>query len=280
MADTNQSIAQSADALASFSEPVQGAILPIASGTFAGAGAYDLDQMMSRFATPIDLQSVAPPSAWTDLPRVLRDLFASMSVSELVASALRGDEFRTLINSPAVFAEAAAVSYADYIEIQFRDWLELLVGVGNFAKDAVGCGCTLLALDAEAISEMLFGSGNAQELEDAIEAIELTIALKPECEPLRTTLRALEALRAAFLWFKEKLSNLSQLWNEVGELALMLAEVLRDAKIQEAIIAIRNDAEKLGKVYGTLIGVVIWEIIEAVATAGLGKGVKLVRVAL
>lgn len=282
MADTNETLALSADAMASFAEPVQGAILQIASGTFAGAGAYDPEEGLCRFVEPLDLQSIEPPSAWDDLPRVLRDIFGSMSFEEVIDSALRGDEWNTLISSPLIFAGAARDAAVGYFEGQFHGYVSLLTAGWGIIRKGTICNCVLLQAGGSSLADLVMDD-NPEPLQSALENMKITVATQPECRLVLEALEVLIKLRDAWEYFKGLFDDLGALWRDVkegvGEVALLLAEYLRDAEIQAKIIEVRTDAEKLGTFYGTITAFVVWEILEAFLTAGLGKGAKLVRAA-
>lgn len=55
--------------------------------------------------------------------------------------------------------------------------------------------------------------------------------------------------------------------------------MMRDRVLQTQLEAVADDAAKLGEVFGTLVGFVIWEVIEEVATLGMGKPLKLLKIA-
>jgi hypothetical protein len=282
VADTNESLAQSADALTSFSESVTGTILQVASGTFEGAGAYDPEDALCRFVEPLDLQSIDPPSAWDDLPRVLRDIFVGMSVREVVDSALRGDEWNTLISSPLIFAGAARDAAVGYFESQFRGYISLLTAGWGIIRKGTICNCALLQAGGASLADLIMGD-DPEPLQSALENMRITVATRSECRLVLEVLEVLIKLRDAWDYFKGLFNDLAALWDDVkegvGEIALLLAEYLRDAEIQAKIIEVRQDAEKLGAFYGTIIAFVVWEILEVFLTAGLGKGAKLVRAA-
>ena len=88
---------------------------------------------------------------------------------------------------------------------------------------------------------------------------------------------AMISLYEGLLWIIE--TPLDEIWEEIGHGATIMAELLRRVEIQERIISLSSNAYELGKVYGTIVGVIVWEIIEVVVTGGLGKGLRFIKVA-
>ena len=93
---------------------------------------------------------------------------------------------------------------------------------------------------------------------------------------------ALGAFKTAYEWLSQ---DMSEIYEDFGYVALFLAETLRSREFLRAVADGAGagqppavQAEKIGSLYGTLIGVVIWEIIEEVLTAGIGKGARILRV--
>lgn len=265
------------------------------------------------FAT---LQSVAPPTSWqrfhTVVDEITTRLLAQGALDELLAwaesagiispstSGRREVTFglHLMVSHPGDFATGAGRAYSRYIEDQAQSYLDLVVKGLPWMFGTYLCGASinldLLSLKAM-VADHLRGQPNSQ-LDMTIEALEQWIAGGPpptlpgipkmNCAGLLDSLKflrtAVDGFRAACLWLSQ---DISEIYEDFGYVALFLAETLRSRDFAQAVAQAGGaglppaaQAEKIGEIYGTLIGVVIWEIIEEVMTAGIGKGARILKV--
>ena len=271
-----------ADAFVVFEEEFQGGFVPIASNSLTGAGFYDEEASISRLATPLDmerLQSIQPPSSWEDLPRVLNEIWMEISLQDVaVILGSGGIEVVTITGNLGAFAEEAGMAYSKYINVQFEGYIELVSAAIPVLIKAERCKVEVLNYSLERLVNFLFNSENKQSLEMMKNDLLNHIAQNPDCEPLLKVIDALTELIEAIDWLRNQ--SLSELWEEIGCLALIAAEILRNTEVVEKILEVRSDPIKLGKLYGTLIGIIVWEIIEVVVSRGMSKGLRFVKVAL
>jgi hypothetical protein len=263
--------------LASFNDQFDGAFVPIASNSLSGAGIYSEDDAVCRFAAPLDSANFAdidPPDTWTALADVLQEICRRIKLED--AFEFPGPEWTTIMNAPGVWGEAAGKAYSNYIKAQFEGYIE-------FASDAIKtlielnqCQTSILLLGFEEMTALLFSSDADQTIELAKQRLVDHISSNPNCKPLLSILDALSAISDAIAWLVN--INIHELWENFGQIALIAAEILRDGKLQEKIRSIQNDPVKLGKVHGTLIGVIIWEVIESVISGGTSKGLRFLKV--
>lgn len=265
------------------------------------------------FAT---LQSVLPPTGWDRFHTVVDDittrLMAQGALDEVMAwaqsvgiagtnaSGRREITFglHLMISNPADFATGAGSAYSQYIEEQAQSYLDLVVKGMPWMLNTYVCGASI-GVDLPSLRTMvadhLRGQTNSQ-LDLAIASLETWIAGRPlppapglpalDCSGLLDALRllreALGAFMSAHAWLSQ---DMAEIYEDFGYVALFLAETLRSREFLRAVADAAGageppevQAEKIGSLYGTLIGVVIWEIIEEVLTAGFGKGARILRV--
>ena len=269
------------DAFAVFEEDFEGTIWPIASNSLEGAGVHDEQQAMSRIATPLDFPSVDPPSSWDDFGRVLGEIWAGIELKDVILIGLEFEKLKAAIGAdPGLFAEAAAMAYSNYIKDQFEGYIELMTtltqAIPKLLDDAAECAAEILfPSGAEQITLLLSDDGR-EKLERAKVILIQHVVANPKCEVLLGVVNALISLHEAWLWFKQ--TPKSEIWDEVGHVAVIIAEILRKPQVQERIRSLLTDPVKLGKILGTLVGIIIWEVIESVATAGLSKGMRFLKV--
>lgn len=314
-----QQTLDAADAIAVFDFGAEGMFVPVASGTLQGAGFYDVDQAVSRMATPLDfatLQSVLPPTGWDRFHTVVDDittrLLAQGALDEVLAwaesvgivgtnaSGRREITFglHLMISNPGDFATGAGSAYSQYIEDQAQSYLDLVVKGMPWMLNTYVCGASI-GVDLPSLTTMVADHMRGEpdsQLDIAIASLETWIAGHPrppmpgmqplDCSGLLDALRllreALDAFAAAYAWLSQ---DMSEIYEDFGYVALFMAETLRSREFLRAVADGAGagqppavQAEKIGSIYGTLIGVVIWEIIEEVLTAGIGKGARILRV--
>lgn len=268
-----------ADAFVAFEEDLDGTFVPLASNSLVGSGIYDEEEAICRLAGPLDMepfQSIQPPSSWEDLSRVLNEILENIKAQEVTLPDFPGPEWKTIVENPGAWAEAAGMAYSNYIDAQFEGYIDLVSTAIPTLIKANLCQVNVLQYSLEAMIDFLFDADGQYTIETAKNKLSNRIAQNPNCEVLLGVLDALMALNDAILWLKNQ--SLSGLWEEIGHVALIAAEILRDVEIRKKIQEIQGDPVKLGKVHGTLIGVIIWEVIEAVGTAGMGKGLRFLQV--
>ena len=308
MSDT-ETIASLMDTLREDTRAYNGVIVPANDRDFDGAGVEDPQAGMSRMATPLDLQSfesIVPPTSWQQLgtiivedllPRITAEDILKLTASLVVPGQSVFDPVykraaQTIVNNPGVFGTSAGMAYSDYIKDSAVGIVDLVKQVATFAVDqqmfAASLATLSLSLPAKALVSTIFDPQAplaqavfAADGETLLAEIAVEIAALPGADAniamAAAIVEALRALRAAFL----ELINMSapELFDLVGELPLLIAEMLRDRVLQTQIESVVSDAAKLGDVVGTLIGIVMWEIIEEVATAGMSKPLKFLKVA-
>ncbi len=265
------------------------------------------------FAT---LQSVPPPTGWEGFHTVVDDittrLLAQGALDEVLAwaesvgivgtnaSGRREITFglHLMISNPGDFATGAGSAYSQYIEDQAQSYLDLVVKGMPWMLNTYVCGASI-GVDLPSLTTMVADHMRGEpdsQLDIAIASLETWIAGHPlppmpglqplDCSGLLDALRllrdALGAFKTAYEWLSQ---DMSEIYEDFGYVALFLAETLRSREFLRAVADGAGageppavQAEKIGSLYGTLIGVVIWEIIEEVLTAGIGKGARILRV--
>lgn len=266
------------EAFVVFEEEFEGSLIPIASNSFEGAGVHDEELAVSRPATPLDLQSIAPPSSWDDFGRVVDEIWAEVKLKEVVLTQVlvNWTQMQSITGNPVVFAEAVAHAYSNYIEYQIDEYLELARSVIAILIDLQQCQFDLLTMAQEELLKILFDKDGKASLEQAKVRLLQHVASDEKCKVLIEVVDAMISLHEAWIWIKN--TSLSEIWEEIGHVATILAELLRRIEIQQTILSFSSDPSKLGTMYGTLIGIIIWEVIEEVASAGLGKGLRFLKV--
>lgn len=308
MSDT-ETIASLMDTLREDTRAYNGVIVPANDRDFDGAGVEDPQAGMSRMATPLDLQSfesIVPPTSWQQLGTIIVDdllpritaedilkLTASLVVpGQSVFDPVYARAAQTIVNNPGVFGTSAGMAYSDYIKESAVGIVDLVKQVVSFAIDQQMFSASLatlsLSLPAKALAATIFDPQAplaqavfAADAEALLAEIAVEIAALPGSDPniamAAAIVEALSALRAAFLELIDK--SPAELFDLVGEFPLLIAEMLRDRVLQTRIESVVGDAAKLGDVVGTLIGIIMWEIIEEVATAGMAKPLKFLKIA-
>jgi hypothetical protein len=265
------------------------------------------------FAT---LQSVLPPTGWDQFHTVVDDittrLLAQGALDEVLAwaesvgivgtnaSGRREITFglHLMISNPGDFATGAGSAYSQYIEGQAQSYLDLVVKGMPWMLNTYVCGASI-RVDLPSLTTMVADHMRGEpdsQLDIAIASLETWIAGHPrppmpgmqplDCSGLLDALtllrEALDAFAAAHAWLSQ---DMSEIYEDFGYVALFMAETLRSREFLRAVAEAAGagqppavQAEKIGSIYGTLIGVVIWEIIEEVITAGIGKGARILRV--
>jgi hypothetical protein len=266
------------------------------------------------FAT---LQSVPPPTGWNQFHTVVDDITArllaqgaldevlawaeSVGIVGTNASGRREITFglHLMISNPGDFATGAGSAYSQFIEDQAQSYLDLVVKGMPWMLNAYVCAVGL-RLDESTLAALVLDHLRGQpgsQLDAAITMIENQIAAQPVPPPVVAGVQvgcsgllealvllrgAVDAFMAARVWLSQ---DFSEIYEDFGYIALFLAETLRSREFARAIADAAGagqpaavQAEKIGSLYGTLIGVVIWEIIEDVFTAGFGKGARILKV--
>ena len=202
---------------------------------------------------------------------------------------------------PGEFATGAGMAYSRYIENQANGYLEFVTKSLPAMFNAYVCGAWIRMDTNEflaMVGDHLLHPSNSR-LTMTIDALDRWIAGNPSVPPgvgmskldcrglleaLRTLRTALELFASARDWITSRMEDPSRAWEDFGFIALFLAELLRTRAIARAIAeavgvneppAVR--ADRIGAMYGVLIGMIVWEVIEEVLTAGIGKGARLVR---
>ncbi len=264
------------------------------------------------------LQSLPPPTSWDrfheSVAKIIEELTAQGGLEELKAwaesvglvapNASGGIDFVFGLNLaaqyPGDFGTGAALAYSRYIQTQAQSYLDLVVKGLPAMLNAYACAVTI-RFDATTLARMVahhsLGQPNS-ELDMTIDALETWLAGNPpvvpvpgaprvDCSGVLDALKGLRTAVDAFVAARDWLQGrtLPQIYDDFGYVALFLAELLRSRAIAHAIAGIvdPNDsaplrAEKIGAMYGSLVGMIMWEIIEEVVTAGFGKVARIVRV--
>jgi len=268
------------EAFVVFEEEFDGVLIPIASNAFEGAGVHDEELAVSRPATPLDLQSIAPPSSWDDFSHVVEEVWKEISLKDVVLKqvSINWIQMLSIAGNPAAFAEGVGKAYSKYIEVQFDSYIDLMKSALPTLLDLQQCQFDLLKLSQEELLKPIFSEDGKASLEQAKAKLVQHVVTDEKCKVLIGIVDAMISLHEAWLWIKE--TPTSEIWDEIGHVATILAELLRKVDIQNTIIAVSSDPQKLGTIYGTVIGIIVWEVIEEVATAGLGKGLRFLKVGI
>lgn len=261
------------------------------------------------------LQSIPPPSGWDRFHTVIDEITARMLADGALEEALAwaesvglvtpqmGDGRRSvtfglhlMISHPGDFATGAGMGYSNYIRDQAQSYVDLVVEGLPWVFNAYMCAGVLQvdqASLAPLVADHLRGLPNSQ-LDQAIDLLENWIAGRPppipglppmDCTGLLNAIKGLRTALDAFMSARDWLQqDLGEMYEDLGYVALFVAETLRSrefyAAVAEAVGATDPEplrAERIGRIYGTLIGVVVWEIIEEVVTSGLGKGARILK---
>ena len=308
-----------AEAISVFDFGVEDLFVPMASGTLEGAGYYDPEKAVSRFATPLDfsqLQSIAPPTGWEGFHTLLDELTTRMLaqgaldeaiawaesvglVTPATASGKREITFglHLMASHPGDFATGMGMGYSDYIQGQAQSYVDLVVEGLPWMFNAYVCA-GIVRVDqaslAPLVADHLRGLPNSQ-LDQAIEALENWVGGGPptpmpglpplDCHGLLEAIKGLRTALDAFMSARDwLLQDIGEIYEDLGYVALFVGETLRSREFYAAIADALGAgdpeparAETIGRIYGTLIGVVVWEIIEEVVTGGLGKGARILK---
>ena len=264
------------------------------------------------------LQSLPQPTSWDrfheSIGKIIEELTAQGGLEELRAwaesigliapNSSGGIDFVFGLNLaaqyPGDFGTGAGMAYSRYIQSQAQSYLDLVVKGLPAMLNAYACAVTI-HFDPPTLARMVahhtLGQPNS-ELDMAINALETWIIGNPpplplpgaprvDCSGVLAALKGLRTAVDAFVAARDWLQGrtLPEIYNDFGYVALFLAELLRSRAIARAISSIidPNDsaplrAEKIGAMYGSLVGMIMWEIIEEVVTAGFGKVARIVRI--
>lgn len=309
MSDTDD-IASLMDALKEDSKSFNGVIIPVNDRNFDGAGIEDAQAGMSRMATAMDLQSVAgitPPSSWEQFGTILvNDLLPRITAEEVLkrvagalvpGSALVLDPVylragRTILADLPTFGSHAAEAYSDYIEESAVGIVDLIQKVAAYMIEQEGFAFSLatlsISMPAKALVSVIFDPQStlaqavmAADADALLTEIAMEISQLPGADVnLTMALAVVESLRYLRNLFSEIVSmEPAELFDLIGEVPLFVAEMMRDQALQAKMEEVVDSAAMLGDIFGTLIGIVIWEIIEEVVTMGMAKPMKLLKVA-
>jgi hypothetical protein len=267
------------EAFVAFEEEFDGVLIPIASSSFEGAGVHDEEFAVSRPATPFDLQSIAPPSNWETFVRGVGELWTEIDLKDVILKSAVAHRLQilSLIGNPGAFAEGAGKAYSNYIEFQFDGYIDLMKELISTLEDLEQCKINVLQLSQAELVKLIKSKDGKASLEQAKADLLRHILTDEKCKVLVGVIDAMISLYEGLLWIIE--TPLDEIWEEIGHGATIMAELLRRVEIQERIISLSSNAYELGKVYGTIVGVIVWEIIEVVVTGGLGKGLRFIKVA-
>lgn len=305
------SIASLMDTLREDTGAFNGVIFPVNDRNFDGAGVEDPQAGMSRMATPMDLQSVAgitPPSSWEQfgtivindlVPRITaEDVLKRVSSVLVPGSALVLDPIyaragRTILSDLSTFGTSAGLAYSDYIEESAVGITDLIKQVATFMAEqeafAVSLATLSISLPAKALVSVIFDPQStlaqavmAADADALLTEIATAISQLPGADVnLSMALAVIESLRYLRNLFSELVSmEPAEIFDLIGEVPLFIAEMMRDRELQAKLEEIVDSAAMLGEIFGMLVGFVIWEIIEEVATLGLAKPMKLLKIAI
>lgn len=309
MTDTAELLAS----FAQMKEPVTGVALPMCDPAVDGAKTTDAAQGMSRYLEPLDYAAITlppPPTSWTTAGEVWRDLIATLASYEGMATAANfmTQYIQTRDGDPGAFLTGALEGYANYIHKRFNNvleglksaWQEILVihdlapVLALLPPDAVLRQLLAHLADPTAAfmevmpydeAEIAQATAGLQAMKDAYDALApADIAAIAERDGGPEVLAAIEALvgvlmnlHEAYVWLRSL--DFPQIWEYMGEGVVLLLECLRDSEAVQSIslaasVDLHLQPAKLGEAWGVAVGVVMWEIIEDVAT-GLFEPLKL-----
>jgi hypothetical protein len=292
-----------------------GVIIPLNDRDFDGAGVEDEDAGMSRMATPLDLRSgpwVSQKTSWEKLGDILfNELLPQLSAEDVLKFTLStlpgtpggvyvgvyvraGQTIFQDANSLGRFATSAGMAYSDFIRDSALDILDLIKEIGAFLykQQEFLLWWANIHTQLPQIVRLVFQSGSdIVELLDALLEVDAEQLLATAAAQL-SQMQGAEYILPMMMAVVDGLQKFINLYNELaamtfeeilnlcGEVPLFVVEMMRSAEIQKKIDEIVTDPDKLGEIFGVLVGMVIWEVIEEVATAGLAKPFKLVKAAL
>ncbi|MCS6303707.1 MAG: hypothetical protein H8K07_08585, partial [Nitrospira sp.] len=246
-----------------FEEEFDGLLIPIASNSFEGAGVHDEELAVSRPATPLDLQSIAPPSNWDDFSRVVGKIWEEIDLKDVVLKQVMTNwiQMLSVAENPSVFTEAVGKGYSDYIASQVEGYVDFMKSAISALIDLQQCQFDLIQSSQEDILNILFSEDGKTSLEQAKTRLIQHASTDEKCKLLISIVDAMISLHEAWLWLRK--IPLTEIWEEIGHFATVMAELFRRAEIQQTILSLSTDASKLGQLYGTLMGFIIWEVNEA-----------------
>lgn len=278
-------MADSADVVASVAWLEAGAgrvvVPPQASGTLQGAGLLSMDKALCEPIDPDDLQSLEDDPAaplierYVDAYLKLWDRAGVHSLVETAELALLTVQYAATMASLLTdgvkrdnYLAAVGTSYSNYVRDYFKGYLDLLTGAFAAVKAVGGCQLAL----AEFNAAVIFG-------DEDIDFDSLITELIGDCAFLMPVVQAFASWHA----FHQKLLNdpllvLGAVLEVIAEAEVLMVEKLADADVVGFIAKYVDDEVAIGEIHGTLIGIVIAEIvIDELLTLCAGKVVRGVR---
>jgi hypothetical protein len=199
---------------------------------------------------------------------------------------------RTILSDLPTFGTNAGLAYSDYIEESAVGIIDLIKMVATFMIEqetfAASLATLSLTLPANALLSTIFDPQStlaqavlAADADALLTEIAIAISQLPGADAnLTMALAVVESLRSLRNLFSELVSmEPAELFDLIGEVPLFIAEMMRDRVLQTKLEEIADSPAMLGEIFGMLLAVVIWEIVEEVATMGLAKPMKLLKVA-
>ena len=166
------------------------------------------------------------------------------------------------------YLTAAGMSYSNYVRDYFKGYLDLLLGAFHAAKAVGECDLAL----AEVTVAVILG-------EDDVDFDALLVQVADECGFLLPILQAADAVRRFYLKLDDDpLLVLGAGLEVAAETAVLLVEKFADADLIGLLEKYVEDEVAIGELHGTLIGIVIAEIvIDELLTLGAGKAIRGMR---
>ncbi|MFF7394234.1 hypothetical protein ACFZAE_38110 [Streptomyces scabiei] len=189
-------------------------------------------------------------------------MLSQWTVDDLAA--LNNAPLHTVLRNPDVFVEAALDAYSDYVLDEFRSIAVFAGSVGDFmlsGLELTKCSVeyVMANIAEDVFGRRMIGTAPSTLVESCAEAKAIA-EVWDQFNLLVEKIQRIELSRAT-----------EQAWDFIGELLLASADMAAQPEVKHAIFAFYDDPQALGTVVGTVAGFVMWQVIEAVVTRGLGK---------
>jgi hypothetical protein len=233
---------------------------------------------------PIDPESVPPVPVDPEKPLGQRAVAVMQRIWDDVLERGPGDVVRVLalnvkyqatlleiatdLDEAGKYATAAGLAYSDYVREYFEGYLDLVVGAFHAVKELGECNMALAGVTASTI----LARGD-------VDLDELATQLTAECGFLLPVIRAAALMQNFYATLaRDPLLMLGAALEVVAETAVLLVEKFADSDLIGLLEKYVDDVEAIGQVHGTIIGIVIAEIvIDELLTLGAGKVVRGMR---
>ena len=203
------------------------------------------------------------------LPRLqqsVNGMLALWSVEDSLA--LNQLLMRTIIGQYDTFLLNALETYSDYV----LEELERLVSFVGDIGDTLNVGAGLLGCSGDYVL-----SSVASAIFDERLAESEPSSLYEYCPQAREIAQTWDRIQAFIAEIRESLGKLTagngaeRALDFLAETVLAGADLFAQPKVKTYVYAFYQDAARLGQLVGTIAGFLMWQVIETVVTAGIGK---------